>query len=103
MMPEQIAEGIRLLERAAERVAADTTARLWLGLAWLEHGFRGARLSAFGERAGPGSPGGDQQWLPGPGVCNAQGRWREGRRLARRAIELSGAVVLEQLHCDRTG
>jgi TolB-like protein len=85
----QIAEGIRLLERAAGRVAADTTARLWLGLSWLQLGFV--------ERAFPQLASAQDQ-DPLVAINNGylglayamQGRWQEGGRLARRAIELSG-------------
>jgi TolB-like protein/tetratricopeptide (TPR) repeat protein len=85
---EQIAEGIRLLERAAERVAADTTARLWLGLAWLELGFVERALPHLASAQ-------DQDPLVAInngylGLAYAmQGRWQEGGRLARRAVELS--------------
>jgi TolB-like protein len=85
---EQIAEGIRLLERAAERVAADTTARLWLGLAWLELGFVDRALPHLASAQ-------DQDPLVAINngylglVYAMQGRWQEGGRLARRAVELS--------------
>jgi TolB-like protein len=84
----QIAEGIRLLERAAERVAADTTARLWLGLAWLELGFVERALPHLASAQ-------DQDPLVAInngylGLAYAmQGRSQEGARLARRAVELS--------------
>jgi TolB-like protein len=85
----QIAEGIRLLERAAGRVAADTTARLWLGLTWLELGFVERALPLLASAR-------DQDPLVAInngylGLAYAtQGRRQEGGRLARRAIELSG-------------
>jgi TolB-like protein len=84
----QIAEGFRLLERAAEQVAADTTARLWLGLAWLELGFVERALPHLASAQ-------DQDPLVAInngylGLAYAmQGRWQEGGRLARRAVELS--------------
>jgi TolB-like protein/Flp pilus assembly protein TadD len=37
--PEQMIEGLRLLEQAADQASADTSARLWLGLSWLDLGF----------------------------------------------------------------
>ncbi|NBB91908.1 MAG: hypothetical protein GVY32_01925 [Gammaproteobacteria bacterium] len=37
--PAQMVEGLALLEQAADLAAADTTARLWLGLSWLDLGF----------------------------------------------------------------
>jgi TolB-like protein len=84
----QIAEGFRLLERAAEQVAADTTARLWLGLSWLELGFVERALPHLASAQ-------DQDPLVAInngylGLAYAmQGRWQEGGRLARRAVELS--------------
>ena len=86
--PASLAEGIRLLEQAAGRVAADTSARLWLGLAWLNLGFV--------ERALPHLVSAQDQdplvainngYL---GLAHAtQGRWQEGARFAQRAVELS--------------
>jgi TolB-like protein/tetratricopeptide (TPR) repeat protein len=84
----QIAEGIRLLERAADRVAADTSARLWLGLTWLSLGFVERALPHFASAQ-------DQDPLVAInngylGLAYAiQGRWQEGGRLAQRAVELS--------------
>lgn len=85
---ESIAEGLRLLERAAARVSADTSARLWLGLVWIQLGFV--------ERALPHLESAQDQdplvainngWL---GLAYAvQGRWEEGSRLSHRAVELS--------------
>jgi TolB-like protein len=86
--PTKIAEGIRLLEQAAERVAADTSARLWLGLAWMRLGFVERALPHFASAQ-------DQDPLVAInngylGLAYAtQGRWREGSRLAQRAVELS--------------
>ncbi len=86
--PAQIAEGIRLLEQAADRVSADTSPRLWLGLGWLSVGFADRALPHF-ERA--------QDQDPLVAINNGylglalaiQGRWEEGGRLAHRAVELS--------------
>ena len=85
---ESTAEGLRLLERAAARVSADTSARLWLGLLWIQLGFV--------ERALPHLESAQDQdplvainngWL---GLAYAiQGRWEEGSRLAHRVVELS--------------
>jgi tetratricopeptide (TPR) repeat protein len=86
--PAQIAEGIRLLEQATERVAADTSASLWLGLTWLKLGFVERALPHFASAQ-------DQDPLVAInngylGLAYAtQGRWREGSRLAQRAVELS--------------
>jgi TolB-like protein len=86
--PAQIAEGIRLLEQAAERVAADTSARMWLGLAWMRLGFVERALPHIASAQ-------DQDPLVAInngylGLAYAtQGRWREGSRLAQRAVELS--------------
>jgi TolB-like protein/Flp pilus assembly protein TadD len=85
-----VAEGLAMLSRAADRVAADTTARLWLGLTWLELGLV--------ERALPHLASAQNQ-DPLVAINNGylglayatQGRWEEGGRLARRAIELSGS------------
>ncbi len=87
--PGQIAEGIRLLEQAAGRVAADTSPRLWAGLAWLTLGFVDRALPYFQSAQ-------DQDPLVGInngylGLAYAvQGRWAEGGPLAQRAVELSG-------------
>ncbi len=84
----KIAEGIQLLERAADRVAADTTPRLWLGLAWMELGFVERAFPYFVSAQ-------DQDPLVGInngylGLAYAtQGRWQEAGRLAQRAVELS--------------
>ena len=92
----QIAEGFRLLERAAEQVAADTTARLWLGLSWLELGFVERALPHLASAQ-------DQDPLVAInngylGLAYAmQGRWQEGGRLARRAVELSALTFWTNL------
>ena len=84
----QFAEGIRLLERAADRVAEDTSARLWLGLTWMSLGFVERALPHLARAQ-------DQDPLVGInngylGLAYAtQGRWEEGGRLAHRAVELS--------------
>ena len=86
--PEQVAEGIRLLEQAADQVAADTSARLWLGLSWMSLGFVDRALSHLVSAQ-------DQDPLVAInngylGLAYAtQGRWQEGGRLAHRAVELS--------------
>jgi TolB-like protein len=86
--PAQIAAGIRLLERAADRVAADTSARLWLGLTWMELGFVERALPHFVSAQ-------DQDPLVAInngylGLAYAtQGRWKEAGPLTQRAVELS--------------
>ncbi len=87
--PVQMAEGLRLLERAAEATAADTTARLWLGLSWLDAGFADRALphllTALAED--PLVPN-NSGYL---GLAHATlGEVGEGVRLALRAVELSG-------------
>jgi TolB-like protein/Flp pilus assembly protein TadD len=85
---EQIAEGIRLLERAASRVSADTSARLWLGLTWVQLGFVDRAMPLFASAQ-------DQDPMMAInngylGMAHAmQGRWEEGSRLVQRAVELS--------------
>ena len=37
--PDQMIEGLRLLEKSADLSPVDTSARLWLGLSWLDLGF----------------------------------------------------------------
>jgi TolB-like protein len=89
--PKRMVEGIRLLEQAAERVAADTSAQLWLGLKWMELGFV-ARALPHLVRAQESDPlvAHNNGFL---GHAYAiQGRWQEGSRLARRAMELNGMV-----------
>ena len=84
----QIAEGLRLLERAAGRVSADTSARLWLGLSWLQLGFVERAMPLFASAR-------DQDPMMAInngylGLAHAmQGQWEEGSRLAQRAVELS--------------
>jgi TolB-like protein len=85
----RMAEGIRLLERAAERVAADTTARLWLGLAWLELGFVAqAHCRIWRARKNQDPLVAINNGYLGHAYA-MQGRSQEGARLARRAMELS--------------
>jgi TolB-like protein len=86
--PAQRAEGMRLLERAAERVAPDTSARLWLGLTWMWMGLVDRALPYLASA---------QEQDPLVAINNGylglayatQGRWHEGARLAQRAVELS--------------
>jgi len=85
--PAQMAEGLRLLEQAAEQAATDTSARLWLGLSWLDLGFT--------ERALPHLTHAQAQDPLVPinngylGLAHAtRGQLQEGRRLALRAVEL---------------
>ena len=84
----QIAEGIRLLERAAERGSADTSADLWLGLVWVQLGFVERALPHL-ERAQEQDPlvAINNGWL---GVAYAlDGRWEEAGRRVKRSVELS--------------
>jgi TolB-like protein len=84
----EIAEGIRLLERAAGRVSADTSPRLWLGLNWLQLGFVERAMPLFASAR-------DQD--PMMAINNGylglayavQGQWEEGSRFVQRAVELS--------------
>lgn len=98
---KQIAEGIRLLERATERVAADTSARLWLGLTWLTLGFVERALPHFASAQ-------DQDPLVAInngylGLAYAtQGRWQEGGRLAQRGrAECLAVLDLQHRHRAR--
>ena len=85
---EKLIEGIRLLEDAAERVTADSSARLWLGMVWLQLGHVERGLPHL-QRAYDQDPlvAINNGWL---GLALAtQGRWQEGTVMARRAVELS--------------
>lgn len=87
--PAQMAEGLRLLEQAADAAAADTTARLWLGLSWLDAGFAERALPQLvaaqtGDPLVPNNNG----YL---GLAHASlGELQTGARLALRAVEMSG-------------
>jgi TolB-like protein len=89
--PERMIEGIRLLEQAADRAAADSSAQLWLGLTWMELGFVAQGLPYL-VRAQESDPlvAHNNGYLGH--VYAIQGRWQEGARLARRAMELNGMV-----------
>ena len=84
----QIAEGIRLLERAAETVSADTSPRLWLGLTWLQLGFVERAMPLFASAR-------DQDPMMAinngyVGLAHAmQGRWEKASPYVQRAVELS--------------
>lgn len=85
--PAQMAEGLSLLEQAADRVAGDTSALLWLGLSWLDLG--------FAERALPHLIKAQSQDPLVPinngylGLAYAtRGELQAGSRLALRAVEL---------------
>ncbi len=87
--PAQMAEGLRLLEQAADKAAADTTARLWLGLSWLDAGFVDRALPHLVEAQArdPLVPN-NNGYL---GLAHAtRGQVDKGGRWALRAVELSG-------------
>ncbi|TVQ28655.1 MAG: hypothetical protein EA370_16315, partial [Wenzhouxiangella sp.] len=103
--PAQMAEGLRLLERAADEAAVDTTARLWLGLSWLDAGFVDRALPHLvkAQAEDPLVPN-NNGYL---GLARAtQGQVSEGSRLALRAVELSGqafwayVIALELVNSD---
>jgi TolB-like protein len=82
-------EGLELLEQAADLAAADTSARLWLGLSWLDLGFVDRALPHLLEarRSDPMVPI-NQGYL---GLARATlGDVSEGGRLALSAVELAG-------------
>jgi len=86
--PDQMAEGLRLLERAADEAAADTTARLWVGLSWLDAGFVDRALPHLIKAQA------DDPLVPNNngylGLAHATaGDTQTGARLALRAVELS--------------
>jgi len=86
--PVQMAEGLRLLEQAADQAAADTSARLWLGLSWLDLGFPERALPHLvqAQARDPLVPI-NNGYL---GLAHATlGRVEEGRRLVLRAVEAS--------------
>lgn len=95
--PGQMVEGLRLLEQAADLSMVDTSARLWLGLSWLDLGFADRALPHLLEAQArdPMVPS-NNGYL---GLAYATlGRLPEGRRLMLDAVEISGtpfwAVVL---------
>jgi TolB-like protein len=85
---EKIAEGISLLERAANRFNPDSSPLLWLGMAWAEIGYMDRAWSCF-ENA--------QVQDPLVAINNGylgyvyavMGRDQEAERLVNRAMELS--------------
>ena len=81
-------EGLALLEQAADLSTTDTSARLWLGLAWLQLGYV-ELAQAHLERAQARDPlvAINNGWLGA--ALAARGQWEEGARLAQRAFELS--------------
>jgi TolB-like protein len=87
----QTVEGLQLLERAASRVTADTSAPLWLGLSLLELG-RGDRALPYLEQANALDPlvGINQGYL-GIAYVTA-GRVEDAIRLGQRSQELTGSV-----------
>jgi tetratricopeptide (TPR) repeat protein len=87
--PGAVAEGIRLLERAAALAAPDTTPRLWLALLWLELGYaeRALPLLQSARQADP-LVGINSGVL---GIAYAiEGRRAEAERLALEAVALDG-------------
>ena len=90
--PAQTVEGLQLLERAASRVTADTSAPLWLGLSLLELG-RVDRALPYLEQANALDPlvGINQGYL-GIAYVTA-GRIEDAIRLGRRSQELTGNVA----------
>ncbi|NHA15080.1 tetratricopeptide repeat protein [Thioalkalivibrio sp. XN279] len=89
--PAQIVEGLQLLERAASRVTADSSAPLWLGLSLLELG-RVDRALPYLEKANALDPlvGINQGYL-GIAYVTA-GRAEEAILLGLRSQELTGSV-----------
>jgi TolB-like protein/Flp pilus assembly protein TadD len=90
--PGHVAEGIRLMERAAALPAADTTPKLWLSLVWLELGRvdRALPLLESAQRLDP-LVGINSGAL---GVAHAmEGRRDAGVSLVLRAVELDGLSV----------
>lgn len=87
--PNRVAEGIRLMERAAALPAADTTPKLWLSLIWLELGYldRALPLLESARRLDP-LVGINSGTL---GLAKAiEGRRTEADALVLRAVELDG-------------
>ena len=95
--PAEMADGLRLLERAADQTAMDTSAGLWLGVSWLDLGFADRALPHLikVQAQDPLVPI-NNGYLA---LAHARlGQFEEGRRLALRAVELGGqafwAVVI---------
>jgi TolB-like protein len=87
--PARMMAGLDYLERAADLSAADTSARLWLGLSWLDLGFVDEALPHLleAQRSDPMVPI-NQGYV---GLARATlGDVAEGRRLALSAVELAG-------------
>ena len=98
--PAEMADGLRLLERAADQAAMDTSAGLWLGVSWLDLGFADRALPHLVkvQARDPLVPI-NNGYLA---LTNARlGRFEEGSRLALRAVELgeqafwAGVIALE--------
>jgi len=90
--PERMMEGLRLLERAADLSSIDTSARLWLGLSWLDLGFAERALPHLQQahESDPLVPS-NKGYL---GLAHASlGRIKEGRELMLRAVEISGTPL----------
>jgi TolB-like protein len=107
--PGGVAEGIRLMERAAALPAPDTTPRLWLSLVWMELGYleRALPLLESARRLDP-LVGINSGAL---GVAEAvEGRMASGIDLTLEAVRLDGLPVwatmlaINRLHAgDRAG
>ncbi len=85
--PDQMADGLRLLERAADHTAMDTSAGLWLGVSWLDLGFAERALPHLiqAQARDPLVPI-NNGYLA---LAHARlGRLHEGKRLSLRAVEL---------------
>jgi len=81
-----------LLERAADLSSIDTSARLWLGLSWLDLGFAERALPHLQQahESDPLVPS-NKGYL---GLAHASlGRIKEGRELMLRAVEISGTPL----------
>ena len=90
--PEKMMEGLRLLERAADLSSIDTSARLWLGLSWLDLGFAERALPHL-QKAHERDPlvPSNKGYL---GLAHASlGRIDEGRELMLGAVEISGTPL----------
>ncbi len=103
--PAEMADGLRLLELAADRTAMDTSAGLWVGVSWLDLGFADRALPHLikVQAQDPLVPI-NNGYLA---LAHARlGQFEEGRRLALHAVELgeqafwAGVIALEPANDD---
>ena len=90
--PGRVAEGIRLMERAAALPTPDTTPKLWLALIWLELGYLDRALPLLESALQLEPMVGINSGVLGLALA-IEGRRTEGAELVLRAVELNGLAV----------